>query len=135
MADDRWLTLTPQYSDGTPHLHMAYRLVVTATAHENVDPAIFVYLQLPPEAEAAQSARFDHIASPSDLEDIPVGAPLPDATERFFRLDSVDLVLRSADERAEVWDDIVADARLLVQALENIDVVVADTPTTIAFGE
>jgi hypothetical protein len=116
------ITLTRQTSDLAEYLHPSYRLKVTATGTDDVDTSIFVYLSrtLDP-TEGTKESRFDHIASPADLEDFPVGAADVDAPQAFFRLDSVDLLLRSSDELASTWEDIVEDVRSLAASLANLE--------------
>ena len=114
-----WIRLTRQTSP-TPSGQQAYRLVVVATA-QGVDAAIFVYLQTTKDPNTnVPIGEFDHIATPSDLEEVPVGAPLPDAPALFFRLDSVDFVIRSITELESIWNEIVREVRLLGDALKQL---------------
>ena len=92
---------------------------VTVTDTINVDPNIFVYLQLPEDAVGNSLAKFQSVASPLDIERYPTGAPTEDSNG-FFRLAQVDLIHGNRELLEETWKLIVSDRNELVRTLTAI---------------
>jgi hypothetical protein len=120
------------YVDGRTQ---GYRFVVNATEAGDMSKYIFVYQRKPGDGyDAPYNDTFENIASPADLEEWPVGAPIGDSP--FFRLATVDLVFRSESLANEAWNGIVCDVTGLVEALNYMDVlsqveeVIIGTPPT-----
>lgn len=61
------------------------------------------------------SALFQGVASPNDLEELPVGVPDEDDGVEVFMLSYVDVYTRSTDEAEFIWEEIQADVRGLVR--------------------
>jgi len=100
-----------------------YRIVVNATESSGIPKEIFVFQRKP--GSGADPAvpyldEFTNIASPADLEEYPVGAPI-DPNAPFFRMATVDLVFRSEELAADAWAGILSDAAGLVEALNYMD--------------
>lgn len=95
----------------------AWRMEIVVLEVNNLPPEIFVYNQgdLDPE-EGTKRNWFQNVASPTDLIEYPVGAPLAGETPQFFRLASVDMVHRSLDVLDATWAAIKADVAELVEA-------------------
>jgi len=103
-----------------PGRQQAWRLRVTVTDYYNVDPNIFVYLRSGTDDEGNQEDTFEAVASPTDLEEYPSGAPRESDSPQFFRLAEVDLLSRSEILLEETWDGIVADRDELIRTLVGI---------------
>lgn len=119
-------TFTPNTSD--PNIQMstgleANRLVIEATDGSDNPVDIFVYqtevLDLYEEQASAnadtRSALFVGVASPNDLQELPVGVPGTSDDVDMFMLASVDVLTRSMDESVFIWDTVVAEVRALVR--------------------
>ena len=100
-----------------------YRMVVRATESHAMPVEIFVFQRKPgsgADPHVPYLDEFTNIASPADLEEYPVGAPI-DPNMPFFRLATVDLVFRSEEIAAEAWAGILSDTAGLVEALNYMD--------------
>ena len=106
----------PEHPD-RPIRPTAWRMKVTVVEVNNIDPEIFVYNlgDLDPE-EGSQRKLFQSVASPTDLVEYPIGAPLANQSPAFFRLSSIDFVHRSLDALDATWDEIKADVTELIEA-------------------
>ena len=88
-----------------------YRFTVQASeAHDGIPNEIFVYI-----VNTTLGDSFVNIASPGDILEIPVGAPLPGG--QFYRTSSVDLVFGSLDLANSAWEVMKTDVNELVQTL------------------
>lgn len=98
------------------------RVKIEADAAEDMPRKIFAYLMLPmkPGADEREGA-FDHICSPTDLEEYPEDSPIPDHRPEFFRLDYVDVVLRSRTEVHAFIRDVAEDVYRLKRTLDLMD--------------
>jgi len=86
------------------------------------DAAVFAYLACSTAPGSPQQVGvFDHICTPTDLAEFPIGAPREDTVPPWFRMDVVDLVFRSRIEVLEFWDDVQDRVKLLVDACESQD--------------
>lgn len=98
------------------------RVRITATDAALMPDKIFAYLLLPlkPAADERVGA-FDHVCSPTDLEEYPEDTPVPNARPEWYRLNYVDVIVRS---RAEVHDfikNVVEDVQRLKETLDLMD--------------
>jgi hypothetical protein len=99
-----------------------YRLTVTAVRGSEMPNEIFRYIMRPTDPTTGATAGFlDGICSPADLEDLPINAPRPQDSPQFFRLATVDVVLRSQTEANEFWQDILDDVDMLINTLNLMD--------------
>lgn len=98
------------------------RVKIEVDAAEGMPPKIFAYLMLPmkPGAEGREGA-FDHVCSPTDLEEYPEDEPIPNHRPEFFRLDYVDVVLRSRTEVHAFVRDVAEDVYQLKRTLDLMD--------------
>jgi hypothetical protein len=77
-------------------------------------------LPLKPGAET-KVASFDHVCSPVDLEEYPEDEPIPNSRPEWFRLDYVDVMLRSRAEVEAFIYDVVEDVQRLKITLDTAD--------------
>lgn len=92
-------------------------------SNANLMPSkIFAYLLMPvgPQAES-RAGMFDHICSPSDLEEYPEDEPVTSARPAWFRLDYVDVLLRSREEVHDFIADVKQDVEALKRTLDVMD--------------
>lgn len=103
-----------QFAEGSTQ---GYHLYIAAKDATNMSRHIFVYQVGMIDTETGETSdRFVNVASPSDLEEYP--AESPGATDRFYRLDKVDLVFRSPLTANETWEAIQNDVASLVRTLK-----------------
>jgi hypothetical protein len=98
------------------------RVRVEASGAVGMPNKIFAYLLQPLKpGDTERVGAFDHVCSPSDLEDYPENAPIPGYKPEWFRLDYVDLVLRARTEVYEFIKDLAADVHMLKTTLDTAD--------------
>lgn len=98
------------------------RVRIEADAAEDMPRKIFAYLMMPMKpGENEREGAFDHVCSPTDLEEYPEDAPIPDHRPEFFRLDYVDVVLRSRTEVHAFIRDVAEDVYRLKRTLDLMD--------------
>jgi hypothetical protein len=100
----------------------AIRVRIEATDANLMPDKIFAYLLLPVKAGTDNRAgMFDHICSPADLEDYPEDEPVSGSRPAWFRLNYVDVLLRSREEVDDFVRQVRADVDALKTALDRID--------------
>ena len=83
---------------------------------------VFAYMMLPLKAGADDKAgAFDHVCSPTDLEEYPEVDPIPNSRPAWFRLNYVDVLLRSRAEVESFIRDVVEDVQRLKNTLDLMD--------------
>ena len=83
---------------------------------------VFAYMMLPLKAGADDKAgAFDHVCSPIDLEEYPEVDPIPNSRPAWFRLNYVDVLLRSRAEVETFIRDVVEDVQRLKDTLDLMD--------------
>jgi len=98
----------------------AFRLIATALNPKNMPAEIFLYQREAARAVGEEEVdTFVTVCKPGDLEYFPVGDPL-DIAPRFFRKDSIDLVIDSADLVEETWNAILSGVSKLCNDMEVI---------------
>ena len=98
------------------------RVRIEAGAAENMPSKIFAYLMLPLEPGTTERAgAFDHVCSPTDLEEYPADEPIPNVRPEWFRLDYVDVIVRSRAEAYAFIRDVAADVHVLKTTLDVTD--------------
>lgn len=98
------------------------RLRIEATEAEEMPVKIFAYLTMPLRPGAGDPVGvFDHICSPVDLEEYPEDEPIAGHQPGWFRLDYVDVLLRSAAEIEAALAAILDDVRSLKHTLDTMD--------------
>lgn len=83
--------------------------------------------------EGSYRLAFDGVCSPSDLEEFPEDAPLVNSYPEFCRLDYIDLVFRTQEEAEETWTVLVSEISNLVNTLNAMDGITAET--TLKIGD
>lgn len=80
---------------------------------------IFAYQMLPVKpGESDRVGAFDHVCSSVDLEEYPEDAPLPNSRPPWFRLDYVDVLLRSREEVRSFINSVIEDVQILKNTLD-----------------
>lgn len=101
----------------------AYNLRVIVTNAIDMPKEVFVYHRgvFPATGDATESASdgFSHIATPLDLEEIPVNAPDMINEIPYFRTDMVQLSFRNVQDLKLTKEMIASDILLLVRALNQ----------------
>lgn len=96
----------------------AYRMRVEVAGTENIDPNIFVYQRgLVSPYTGQPEDIFAAIAGPAQLADIPALEPNANRSYPFFRLHYMEADFDSEAQALEVWQAILADARILCEAM------------------
>lgn len=101
----------------------AYRLRIEVTAVEgpDLDDNIFIYQRNPPSAYTNLSCDvFQAVAGPPQLAAIPAGAPDPELSWPYYRLNYVELDVASTAQADEIWNEIQAEVNALVAAMERL---------------
>ena len=87
---------------------------------------------LPVKPGSTQSvAAFDHICSSVDLEEYPEDEAVPNSRPAWFRLNYVDVMVRSREEAREFINSILEDVKLLKNTLDTADELVPGGDTWI----
>lgn len=98
------------------------RVRITATDAALMSDKVFAYMLLPLKAGAESKAgAFDHVCSPTDLEEYPEDDPIPNSRPEWFRLNYVDVLLRSRAEVEAFIRDVVEDVQRLKNTLDLMD--------------
>lgn len=98
------------------------RVRIQAVDSVDMPLKVFAYLTLPMDpTTGTRAAAFDHVCSPADLEDFPVDEPIPGITPEWFRLDYVDLLVRSWEEVTDIIDKVKEDVQVLRDTLATMD--------------
>ena len=88
---------------------------------------VFAYQMLPVKpGEEDRVGAFDHVCSPVDLEEYPEDQPLPNSRPAWFRLDYVDVLLRSRAEVKAFINSVVEDVQTLKTTLDITEELVPD---------
>lgn len=98
------------------------RVRITATAANNMPTKIFAYQMLPVKPGGTQQiATFDHVCSSVDIEEYPEDQAVPNSRPAWFRLDYVDVMIRSRDEAREFINSVLEDVHILKNTLDISD--------------
>lgn len=100
-----------------------YRYQVVVEEVIDMPAEVFVYQRKYNFGDVtAFSDVFSNIASPADLEELPIGAPDPSQPNRpFFRLSAVDLIFRSACLADDAYRVLKIELENLVRTLNYMD--------------
>ena len=97
-----------------------------------VDREVFAYRLLPTTPGTGdKEGHFSHICSPVDIADWPKDAPLAGHVPEWFRLDYVDILIRSTAEAADFLWIVREDLASLNETLRRMDTLQAGTTETI----
>lgn len=108
------ITLSRYESVGAPGRTLAFRLYMTVTAADSLDPEIFLY-----QVVSATRSELVAVCTPADLERYPIGES--DGTTPYFRLGYLDVLFKSAAEMSETYDFIISDVQSLLDTLQILD--------------
>lgn len=98
------------------------RVRITAQDVNLMPDKIFAYLLLPMKPGAGtRVGEFSHVCSPVDLEEYPEDEPIPGQRPEWFRLNYVDVLLRSRTEVYEFIREVEGDVRRLKETLDIMD--------------
>lgn len=98
------------------------RIRITATQANLMPTKIFAYQMLPVRPGGTQQiATFDHVCSAVDLEEYPVDQALPNSRPAWFRINYVDVMVRSREEAREFINSVLEDVQLLKNTLDVAD--------------
>lgn len=101
------------------------RVRITATEACGMSPKVFAFRMLPLNANTGETnGYFDHICSPVDLAEYPEDEPLAGASPQWFRLDYVDVLLRSWLEAEDFIAGVRSDLRRCVATLNRAQALV-----------
>ena len=120
--NDRRVKLTWSVSRYNFHSTDGIRVRITASDAALMPDKIFAYLLLPLKPAAVERiGAFDHVCSPTDLEEYPEDEPILDARPEWFRLNYVDVLLRSRAEVNAFVRDVAEDVQRLKVTLDLAD--------------
>jgi hypothetical protein len=104
------------------HATDGIRVRIEASNANLMPNKVFAYLLLPLRpGDNERVGAFDHVCSPTDLEEYPEDEPIPTIRPEWFRLDYVDVVLRSRTEVYAFIRDVAADVYNLRETLNITD--------------
>lgn len=104
-----------------------FRIRIWVECASEMPSTIFVYRQMPLNpVTQVRAGFFSHIASPVDLEEMPEQEPRAGEIPEWFRLDYVDVLLRSTTEIEAFLQDVLQDVCRLKESLDRLDTI---TPT------
>lgn len=102
----------------------AYRMKVAVTDVEgdDLDKYVFIYKRNAQSPYTGSTCdEFCAVAGPSQLGDIPAGAPDPDKNWPFYRLDYVELDFMAIVQAEQAWVEIQAEVCRLVGAMDDLE--------------
>jgi hypothetical protein len=118
----RRIKLTWQISRYNFHATDGIRVRIEAADAALMPVKIFAYLLLPIKpGEEERVGAFDHVCSPTDIEEYPEDSPIPDMRPEWFRLNFVDVLLRSRAEVEAFIRDVTEDVQRLKATLDLTD--------------
>jgi hypothetical protein len=120
---DRAIKLTREVTAYVAGTIQGTRIKITAAAACGDMPTkIFRYREVPLNPnESTKVGAFDGVCSPADLEDMPEDTPTVNSDPSWFRLDYVDLVLRSRAEVEDLWASLYEEVGELKVTLDLLD--------------
>lgn len=100
----------------------AVRVRIEAASANLMPAKIFAYLLLPMKPGAGErEGAFSHVCSPVDLAEYPEDEPIPGHRPEWFRLNYVDVHLRSRAEAKQFIQDVLDDVNRLKNTLDVMD--------------
>jgi hypothetical protein len=101
------------------------RVRIEAVNAEEMPAKIFAYLLMPMRPGAgAREGAFSHVCSPTDLVEFPEDDPIPGHRPEWFRLNYVDVHLRSRSEAKQLIQDVIDDVNSLKATLDTMDTLI-----------
>lgn len=121
-SNGRRVKLTWQVSRYNYETTDGIRVRITAANAAQMPSKIFAYQMLPLKpGEDDRVGAFDHVCSPTDLEEYPEDDPILNARPAWFRLDYVDVLLRSRAEVKAFIESVIDDVQRLKHTLDIAD--------------
>jgi hypothetical protein len=138
---NRGITLVPTFQRGyVSHVIDGFRFTLNVASATLMPTKIFRYRLVPTKVQPNVSEPptaielkgfFDGVCSPADLEDFPEDWPIQNARPPWFRLDYVDLIVRSRTTCDQAYSLIISEVQSLVSALNLLDMQEAAPPVSI----
>lgn len=126
-VSDRRVHLTWSVSRYIAHNVDGVRVRIEADSSNLMPTKIFAYQMLPfKPGEFEQVGAFDHVCSAVDLEEYPEDAPLPNIRPQWFRLNYVDVLLRSREEVRAFINSVLEDVSILKNTLDTTEILAPD---------
>lgn len=129
---NRGITLKWATSPYIYQQHDGIRVRIWVSDAQEMESAVFAYRMLtvaPATGEAA--GHFSHICSSVDLAEYPEGEPVAPSRPEWFRLDSVDVLLRSQEEADNFITTVREDVAKLKVTLDTMDTLEETTTATL----
>jgi hypothetical protein len=121
-SNGRHVRLTWQVSRYNFNSVDGIRVRITASDAMLMPEKIFAYLLLPMKpGEDERVGAFDHVCSPTDLEEYPEDDPIPNYRPEWCRLNYVDVLLRSRAEVESFIENVLEDVQRLKDTLDLAD--------------
>jgi hypothetical protein len=130
-AGGRGVMLVPTFQRGyVPNAIDGFRFTLVVAGAYQMPSKIFRYRLVPtklqpvadqPPAGVEYKGYFDGVCSPADLEDFPEDYPVQNARPPWFRLDYVDVIVRSRSIAEQAYDAILFEVKNLIETLEAMD--------------
>jgi hypothetical protein len=134
----RGIMLMPTFQRGyVSHVIDGFRFTLNVVSATMMPTKIFRYRVVPTKMQANASEPptaielkgfFDGVCSPADLEDFPEDWPLQNARPPWYRLDYIDLIVRSRTTCDQAYAAVLAEVQSLVDALDLLDKQEASPP-------
>ena len=98
------------------------RVDVAVATGPDIDANIFVYRRNPPSPYTTLSTDiFEAVAGPQQLAGVPAGAPNPDLSWPYYRLDYIELDVASTAQADSIWAEIQAEVQELLDAMDRLE--------------
>lgn len=98
------------------------RVRIEASAAEEMSDKVFAYVLLPMMPAAGErEGAFSHVCSPTDLAEYPEDEPIAGHRPEWFRLNYIDVHLRSRYEAKRLIQDVTDDVQRLKSTLDLMD--------------
>ena len=98
------------------------RVRIEASAAEGMTDKVFAYVLLPMKPGAGErEGAFSHVCSPTDLAEYPEDEPITGHRPEWFRLNYIDVHLRSRYEAKRLIQDVTEDVQRLKSTLDLMD--------------
>jgi hypothetical protein len=127
----RSIMYLPTFQRGyVPNVIDGFRFTLQITGASQMPTKIFRYRLVPTKIQASVSqppvaielkGTFDGVCSPADLEDFPEDWPAQNARPPWFRLDYIDLIVRSRAIADAAYQAILFEMDRLVDTLNTMD--------------
>jgi len=110
-----------------------YKFKVTAFDAIGMPAEIFRMYEQPLDPIAqTRTPVYDGVASPTDLQNLPINAPVP--PEYHYRVSSFDVIYTAVILGDETWDSIKSDVEKLVESLAATDVLIVQETVQFSAG-